>query len=118
MLGAGAGATSGGVSKTALTFTAPLLGWTGENDMLATYCVLPEETAKQVATYEIHQRILTGKRRGFGSVKVEARIGGSSWQTSLFPQKDGTWFLPVKAAVRRAEGLAEGEPVTASLDLL
>ncbi|MCB2066292.1 MAG: DUF1905 domain-containing protein [Erythrobacter sp.] len=86
--------------------------------MLATYCVLPEATAKQVAAYEIHQRILTGKRRGFGSVKVEASIGESCWQTSLFPQKDGTWFLPVKAAVRRAEGLAEGEPVSVTLQLL
>jgi len=101
-----------------LTFTAELLGWTGESDMLATYVELPEDVAKEVATYELHQRILTGKRRGFGSVKVGATIGASQWSTSLFPQKDGTWFLPVKAAVRRAEKLELGEAVTAQIELL
>lgn len=101
-----------------VSFTATLLGWTGSENMLATYCELPEAVGKQVAVHEIHQRILTGKRRGFGSVKVEARIGGSEWSTSLFPQKDGTWFLPVKAAVRRAEGLEEGDEVTAAMLLL
>ena len=51
---------------TEVTFTAPLLGWTGSENMLATYCELPEAVGKQVADHEIHQRILTGKRRGFG----------------------------------------------------
>ncbi|WAT17705.1 DUF1905 domain-containing protein [Aurantiacibacter sp. MUD11] len=101
-----------------LTFSATLLGWTNESDMLATYVELPADTAKAVATHELHQRILTGKRRGFGSVKVNVTIGASEWSTSLFPQKDGTWFLPVKADVRRGEKLAEGDEVTATLELL
>lgn len=99
-------------------FTVPLRGWTGEENMLATYLLLPEAVAKAVATHELHQRILTGKRRGFGSVKVAATIGASTWTTSLFPQKDGSWFLPVKAAVRRAEALEEGAPVAAEIELL
>ena len=103
---------------TEVTFTAPLLGWTGSENMLATYCELPEAVGKQVADHEIHQRILTGKRRGFGSVKVEATIGDSTWSTSLFKQKSGVWFLPVKAAVRRVEGLEEGDEVTATMTLL
>lgn len=101
-----------------LAFTAPLLGGTGESDMLATYVELPADIAEKVAAHELHQRILTGKRRGFGSVKVAARIGASEWETSLFPQKNGTWFLPVKSTVRRAENLVEGEPVEARLTLL
>ncbi len=104
--------------RSTLTFTAPLKGWTGESDMLATYIELPDTVAKQVAAHELHQRILTGKRRGFGSVKVEAKIGSSEWSTSLFPQKDGTWFLPVKATVRRAEKLVEGDEVSAAMTLL
>jgi uncharacterized protein DUF1905 len=40
-------------------------------------------------------------------IPVTARIGGTTWTTSLFP-KDGRYVVPVKAVVRRAEGLDEG----------
>jgi len=43
--------------------------------------------------------------RGFGSVRVEVRIGGTRWRTSIFPSGDGTYALPLKKAVRDAEGL-------------
>src|SRR5215211_6370950 len=43
-----------------------------------------------------------GRTGGFGSIKVEARIGGTSWNTSIFPKRDSAGFiLPVKAAVRK-----------------
>ena len=56
--------------------------------------------------------MLHGRRRGFGSVKVIATIGHTSWSTSLFPHKetDG-WLLPVKASVRKAEDLVAGDEV-------
>ncbi|WP_033073157.1 DUF1905 domain-containing protein [Sphingopyxis sp. MWB1] len=58
------------------------------------------------------------KRRGFGSAKVQACIGATRWSTSLFPHKQsGGWLLPVKAAVRKAEGLAEGAAVTVTVSL-
>ncbi|MGL5817526.1 MAG: DUF1905 domain-containing protein [Phycicoccus sp.] len=48
---------------------------------------------------------------GFGSVRVEVTAGGSTWRTSLFPSSEERAFvLPVKKAVRTAEGLHEGEP--------
>lgn len=57
-----------------------------------------------------------GRTGGFGSVKVEARIGATRWRTSLFPSKDaGGYLLPLKAAVRRAAGVREGAPMTVSL---
>jgi hypothetical protein len=64
------------------------------------------------------RRLELGKRRGFGSVKVTAQIGGSRWQTSLFPQKSGGWFLPVKKPVRLAENLDFGDDVEGELELL
>jgi hypothetical protein len=64
------------------------------------------------------RRLELGKRRGFGSVKVEARIGDSVWRTSVFPPKEGGWFLPVKKAICRAEGLTEKEEVEVALRLL
>lgn len=57
-------------------------------------------------------------RRGFGSARVRAAIGGTVWNTSVFPHKEsGGWLLPVKAAVRKAEGLAEGADVTVTVSL-
>ena len=57
-----------------------------------------------------------GKRRGFGSVKVTATIGETSWPTSLFPHKaSGGWILPVKASVRKAQGLIAGDEVAVVL---
>lgn len=55
--------------------------------------------------------------RGFGSLRVTATIGTTSWQTSVFPARETGWMLPVKAAVRKAEDLAEGDEVSLSLEL-
>lgn len=59
-----------------------------------------------------------GRTGGFGSIKVDARIGGTRWQTSVFPHKEsGGFILPVKAEVRKREGLSEGDAVTMSLSV-
>jgi hypothetical protein len=56
------------------------------------------------------------ERVGFGSVRVTATIGRTTWSTSVFPDAaSGCYVLPVKAAVRRAEGIDDGTPVTARL---
>ncbi|WP_086734070.1 DUF1905 domain-containing protein [Erythrobacter colymbi] len=58
------------------------------------------------------------KADAWGSVRIEATIGGTTWRTSLFPSKQvGGWMLPLKAAVRKAEKLAEGSVVEAVLAL-
>ena len=52
-----------------------------------------------------------GPGNGFGSVRVEVRIGASTWRTSVFPSaEEKTYVLPVKKPVRTAEGLVEGGP--------
>jgi hypothetical protein len=51
---------------------------------------------------------------GWGMIPVSGRIGLSAFTTSLFP-KDGGYVLPIKDAVRNAEGLADGDTVTVSL---
>jgi len=51
---------------------------------------------------------------GWGMIPVTAQIGGTRWATSLFP-KDGRYIVPVKATVRKAEGLKEGDMVTIRL---
>ena len=106
------------MSADTVRFSAPLLIWTNEAERSSVgYVVIPQPTADEIAGHELARRLELGKRRGFGSVKVTVRVGGSAWQTSVFPQKDGTWFLPVKVAVRRAEGLKEGDLVEIALEL-
>jgi hypothetical protein len=51
---------------------------------------------------------------GWGMIPVAARIGRTGWATSLWP-KDGRYIVPVKANVRRAEGIEVGDTVTVRL---
>ena len=58
------------------------------------------------------------KAAAWGSVYVAVTIGATAWRTSLFPSKAaGGWLLPIKAAVRKAEKIAEGDAVEAVLEL-
>ncbi len=53
---------------------------------------------------------------GWGMIPVNVQIGKTHWKTSLFP-KDGRYVVPIKASVRSAEGLHEGEMVTVMLEV-
>jgi len=101
-----------------VTFTAPLLVWRIENEGEMSYVTIAGETAEAIGAYELIRRLEFGRRRGFGSVKVEVTVGKSRWSTSVFPQKTGGWFLPVKKAICRAEGLEEGDDIAVRLELL
>jgi hypothetical protein len=97
---------------------APLWRWTGGNGGTWHFLTITGEPAEALAATALMRR-LEGLGRGFGSLRVEATIGASTWRTSVFPQKsaDGApeWILPVKAAIRRAEGLAEGDAAELTL---
>lgn len=51
---------------------------------------------------------------GWGVIAVRARIGGSDWETSLFPRNRG-YVLPVRDAIRHAEGLVLGDVVSVEM---
>jgi hypothetical protein len=53
---------------------------------------------------------------GWGMIPVSGRIGLSAFTTSLFP-KEGGYVLPIKDAVRKAEGLAIGDTVSVDLSI-
>jgi len=53
---------------------------------------------------------------GWGVIPVLVRIGDIEWTTSLFP-KDGRYLVPIKASVRKAEYLEEGDEVTVRLEV-
>lgn len=72
---------------------------------------VPDDLSAQI-------REIPRPHRGFGSVRVLARIGGSEWRTSIFPSSDGTYVLPLKRAVRDAEGVVDGGVVAVRLEIL
>lgn len=51
---------------------------------------------------------------GWGMIPATVRVGKTEWQTSLFP-KDGHYIVPIKAWVRQAEQLEEGDRVSLRL---
>ena len=97
--------------------TGPLWRWTGANGTGSWHFLTLDGEAGETLSATALMRKLEGMARGWGSLKVVATIGASRWSTSVFPSKDTGWLLPVKAAVRKAEGLAEGEAVEVVLEL-
>ncbi|GGR56434.1 hypothetical protein J2S40_003224 [Nocardioides luteus] len=93
-------------------FEAELWPWKDETDAWIFVSAPPE------VTEEIREAsAATGPPRGFGSVRVEARIGATTWRTSVFPGQDG-YALPVKKDVRRREDLEVGDRALVSITLI
>jgi hypothetical protein len=108
--------SSGFICRTLRTMTSPtqsvyrtrakLWRWSGEKASWY-FLTLPPKVAREISLVDAGPR-----RIGFGALKVEATIGGSTWQTSVFPSaQHKSYLLPVKAAIRKAEGLQEGKTV-------
>lgn len=99
-----------------VTHSGRLWRWTGgANNGTWHFLTIDGETGEALSGTALIRR-LEGNARGFGSLKVEARIGESRFATSVFPSKaGGGWLLPVKAAVRKAEGVGAGDVVEVSL---
>ena len=94
---------------TTLRFSGPV--WIAPGDGAWHFVTVPEEQAEII-------RLQSGPRVGFGSVKVEARIGDSTWSTSVFPDTRLTYVLPLKKSVRHAEGILAGDVVDVRLKLV
>ena len=58
------------------------------------------------------KKSFAGAARGWGSLPVEVTLGKTRWKTSIFPDKQsGTYLLPLKAAVRKKEGVSQGDTI-------
>ncbi|WP_410564818.1 DUF1905 domain-containing protein [Amycolatopsis sp. cmx-4-61] len=95
-----------------IVFDAELWEWAARRTESWTFVSLPAEASDDIRARH------AGPRRGFGSVRVRATLGATRWQTSIFPDgKRGTYVLPVKRAVREAEGLDVGDVCTVTVEL-
>ena len=76
------------------------------------YVVLPPDAAAQVKFFGV-------AAKGFGSVRVEVTIGKSRWKTSAFrDSKSGSYLLPIKATIRKAEKITFGDQPKIALEIL
>jgi hypothetical protein len=92
-------------------FDAPVWVWDARKADVWTFVSLPPDESEEIREFA------AGIPRGFGSVKVTATIGATTWRTSIFPSKDGVYVLPLKKAVRKAEALAIDDVATVKVEL-
>ena len=95
-----------------IAFTSLLWIWQGEAAGRWHFVTVPEQQSAEIKAHAL------GSPRGFGSVRVEARIADVTWRTSVFPQSSGGYLLPVKAQVRKRAGLAAGDEVAVILEVI
>ena len=91
-----------------IEFTGKIWFWQGPAPWY--FVTVPEEQSHDL------KAISSLVTYGWGVIPVHVRIGKTEWQTSLFP-KNGLYIVPVKASVRRAENLEEGDNVTVRLEV-
>lgn len=94
-----------------IEFEGEIFRWTSrEQDWF--FVALPQDLSAEI-------REIPRPQRGFGSVRVEVRVGLSTWRTSIFPDStQGAYVLPLKRAVREAEGIGDKGVVTVELRVL
>jgi Domain of unknown function (DUF1905) len=83
----------------------------GENPWY--FVTMPPDQSDEIA------EITAPMRKGFGSVRVEVKLGTFMWLTSIFPEaKTGCYVLPIKKQVRLGANLEVGVPVSVAIRLV
>ena len=74
------------------------------------FVTVPEKESGEINALE---KLVT---YGWGMIPVTIQIGETACTTALFP-KDGLYIVPIKASIRKAEGLSENDDVTVSVEV-
>lgn len=98
-------------------FTARLEAWTSESHGTWHFIAVPAAIAEDLAATALMRRLESGRRSGFGAVKLTIRLGGSQWQTSAFPIGHTGWAIPVSAKVRKAERIAADDEIEVAIEV-
>ncbi|MEP7222951.1 MAG: DUF1905 domain-containing protein [Novosphingobium sp.] len=100
-----------------ISHSGTLIRWTGGNGAAWFFLIIDGSAGEALSGTALMRRLEGGRRAGFGSLKVTAQIGATAFNTSVFPSNELGWMLPVKAAVRKAEGIGDGDRVEVWLDV-
>lgn len=74
------------------------------------FVAVPEDIAAEI------KEMASAVTYGWGMIPVSGKIGSTSFTTSLWA-KNGTYAVPLKDAVRKAEGISLGDMVSVELSL-
>ncbi len=91
-----------------IEFDGEIIYWRGPSPFF--FVVIPEEPSREIKA--ISNRVTYG----WGVIPVQVHIGNTEWKTSLFPKND-RYLVPIKAVVRKAEMLEEGDTVHIQLEI-
>lgn len=90
-----------------LSFRAQVIVWRGPAPFL--FIPLPPEASTLLAS-------TPSLSYGWGCIPAKAQIGNTQWTTSLMPRQ-GTYLVPVKMVVQRAEEIVAGSIVSLTLEV-
>jgi hypothetical protein len=74
------------------------------------FVATPADQTRQIAEVARHVSY------GWGCIPCNVTVGGTTTYTALIP-KDGSYLVPLKALLRRAEGIEEGDEVALTIEL-
>jgi hypothetical protein len=97
-----------GINTMTFEFTGKIWYWRGPAPWY--FVTVPPEQCQEL------KAILRLVTYGWGMIPVHAQIGKTAWTTSMFP-KEGSYVVPIKTTVRKAETLEEGDEVTIQLSV-
>jgi len=96
-----------------IVFDAELWIWDARRGDSWTLVSLPGEASEEI------RDLADEVRRGFGSLRVRATVGGSTWTTSIFPDSaHNAYVLPIRRAIRKSEALDAGDVATVTVELI
>jgi len=90
------------------SFDGEIFEWRGPAPFY--YVAIPEDESGDI------QEIANEVTYGWGCIPVNVTLGETRWYTALFP-KDGLYLVPVKAAIRKAEKVDDGDTVTLRVEV-
>jgi hypothetical protein len=89
-------------------FESSIIYWRGPAPFF--YAPVPDEHVDEI------RRASKLVSYGWGVIPVDVTLNGVGFTTSLFP-KDGTYLVPIKAAVRKAAGVTVDDAVHIEMTL-
>ncbi len=85
-----------------IVFEAPIIEWRGPAPFL--FAAVPDAHVGAI------RHAALSESYGWGVVPVVVKVGASEFATSLFP-RHGTYLLPIKVAVQKAEAVGFGDRI-------
>lgn len=90
-----------------VTFKAKVWIWDGSSPWY--FVTVPEKESSDL------KKMFGAFHRGWGSIPVRVTIGASSWRTSIFWEKKGTYILPIKKEIRKNEDIGNTDLIIVNL---